>query len=156
MPQLDKLSFMSQVVWFFSIFFLLYLIFAKSILPAIARALKLRLRVLGYFGVVGKGVLGVDTPYKTELVQYAEQSFLFLKNLSKHIRLYALAVRIQRELKVSALTAKLKPLARGELLSLIKGRSKKLLITAQPKVEPKVITKDKVKAKDKTRKIKIS
>lgn len=49
MPQLDKYSFIPQLVWFFSIFFLLFLFFSQSVLPTIARSLKLRERVIEGF-----------------------------------------------------------------------------------------------------------
>lgn len=106
-----------------SSYYIFYL--QKTSLPSLARTLKLRLRVLGYFGIVGKQILSEDASYRDELVQYAEKSFLFLKNLTKHIRLYALAVRLQRELKVTRLMNVLKPAARQELVSLYQKRSLK-------------------------------
>lgn len=42
MPQLDKLTFSSQVFWFFLIYFTLYFLFLRFILPTIAAALKYR------------------------------------------------------------------------------------------------------------------
>jgi len=46
MPQLDKFSFFPQLIWFFSVFFGIYVLFSQSILPTIARAIKLRERTL--------------------------------------------------------------------------------------------------------------
>jgi len=46
MPQLDKLSFIPQLVWFFGLFFILYFLMAKYYLPAIGRTLKMRERLL--------------------------------------------------------------------------------------------------------------
>lgn len=51
MPQLDKLSFLPQLLWFFSIFFLLLVIFSQSILPSLAFTLKIRSRLLEDFNV---------------------------------------------------------------------------------------------------------
>lgn len=46
MPQLDKFSFFPQLIWFFSIFFGIYVLFSQSVLPTVARAIKLRERTL--------------------------------------------------------------------------------------------------------------
>jgi len=46
MPQLDKLSFLNQLIWFFSFFFIFYFLMIKTFLPTIGRSLKLRHRLL--------------------------------------------------------------------------------------------------------------
>lgn len=55
MPQLDKLSFIPQLLWFFSIFFLVYIFLSQSVLPSLARSLKLRERVINEFQNSVKG-----------------------------------------------------------------------------------------------------
>jgi hypothetical protein len=55
MPQLDKLSFVPQLLWFFSIFFLVYIFLSQSVLPSLARNLKLRERVVEQFQQAVKG-----------------------------------------------------------------------------------------------------
>lgn len=42
MPQLDKVTFLSQFFWFCVIFFSMYLILVKLFLPALARIVKVR------------------------------------------------------------------------------------------------------------------
>jgi len=47
MPQLDKLTFVSQLFWFFLLFFILYIILCQLIIPEISGYLKLRQIILG-------------------------------------------------------------------------------------------------------------
>ena len=42
MPQLDKVTFLSQFFWFCVVFFSMYLILVKVFLPALARIVKVR------------------------------------------------------------------------------------------------------------------
>lgn len=45
MPQLDALSFFSQLFWFFLIFFILYYYIVNSVIPYISTIFKIRNRV---------------------------------------------------------------------------------------------------------------
>lgn len=46
MPQLDKVAFTAQLVWFFSVFFVIFLLLCKSYLPTLGFILKFRSRLL--------------------------------------------------------------------------------------------------------------
>jgi len=109
-------------VWFFTVFFLLYFIFAKNILPAIARALKLRLRVLNYFSVTSQSLSSVDSLYKGELVAYAKATTSLLLNLNKHMRLYTLALKLQQEKNNHSTSSTIKDLFGKELVLLLQRR----------------------------------
>jgi len=47
MPQLDKVTFLSQFFWFCVVFFSMYLILVKLFLPALARIVKVRQSLVG-------------------------------------------------------------------------------------------------------------
>lgn len=49
MPQLDKLTFISQLFWLISTFLVFYFIFLKYLLPKISIILKYRLKQLNYY-----------------------------------------------------------------------------------------------------------
>jgi len=46
MPQLDKLSFLNQLIWFFFFYILFYFLMLKTFIPTIGRSLKLRAKLL--------------------------------------------------------------------------------------------------------------
>lgn len=45
MPQLDSLSFFSQIVWFFGSFFIFYIFVVNSVIPTISTIFKARTKV---------------------------------------------------------------------------------------------------------------
>ncbi len=45
MPQLDSLSFFSQIVWFFGTFFIFYIFVVNSVIPTISTIFKIRNKV---------------------------------------------------------------------------------------------------------------
>jgi hypothetical protein len=47
MPQLDKLSFINQLFWFFLFYICFYFLMLKTFLPVIGRTIKLREKLLG-------------------------------------------------------------------------------------------------------------
>lgn len=46
MPQLDKLSFLNQLIWFFFFYIIFYFLMIKTFIPTIGRSLKLRAKLL--------------------------------------------------------------------------------------------------------------
>lgn len=46
MPQLDKLSFLNQLIWFFFFYIIFYFLMVKTFVPTIGRSLKLRHKLL--------------------------------------------------------------------------------------------------------------
>jgi hypothetical protein len=46
MPQLDKLSFLNQLIWFFFLYIIFYFLMLKTFIPTIGRSLKLRTKLL--------------------------------------------------------------------------------------------------------------
>lgn len=46
MPQLDKLSFLNQLIWFFFFYIIFYYLMIKTYIPTIGRSLKLRAKLL--------------------------------------------------------------------------------------------------------------
>jgi hypothetical protein len=49
MPQLDNVTFLSQIFWCFLTFSSIYFILLKKILPHIAKVLKLRIKLINYY-----------------------------------------------------------------------------------------------------------
>jgi len=46
MPQLDKLSFLNQLIWFFFFYIIFYFLMLKTFIPTIGRSLKIRAKLL--------------------------------------------------------------------------------------------------------------
>lgn len=46
MPQLDKLSFLNQLIWFFIFYIIFYFLMIQTFIPTIGRSLKLRHKLL--------------------------------------------------------------------------------------------------------------
>ena len=69
MPQLDKASFIAQLIYFFGIFFILWVSMSKTFLPSLGKTLKLRKIIFG---------ANIITNKEKEITQ---QKIIFLKNL---------------------------------------------------------------------------
>lgn len=80
MPQLDKLSFIPQLLWFFSVFFLVYIFLSQSVLPSLAYSLKLRSRVMEKFEA-SKSKSSFDEDFDT-LVSSLQNTIDSTKNLN--------------------------------------------------------------------------
>lgn len=89
MPQLDKVTFASQVFWFFLSFFVLYLISIKWLLPSIARLLKIRKRYLNMLtenvNQSGTENMLLEKNKNFFYLESLKSSLLYLKYLDKQI-----------------------------------------------------------------------
>lgn len=77
MPQLDKLSFLNQLIWFFFFYIIFYYLMIKTYIPTIGRSLKLRARLLANLTEQNTLKLGET---KT-IVKTAEQLILAIQNI---------------------------------------------------------------------------
>jgi len=84
MPQLDRLSFMPQLIYFFAVFLGTYLILAKSVLPTISRTLKIRARLFDQLEgmlVVASEKEQLQAAYKEILTSFANDSVVLSNRL---------------------------------------------------------------------------
>jgi len=83
MPQLEKYAFFTQLFWFFSIFFVFFVLLLQRILPALARNLKFRTKLLKHYR---KSMSSFEK--KTLLTEHLKNFIQFLdssKNFSNRI-----------------------------------------------------------------------
>jgi hypothetical protein len=63
MPQLDNVTYLSQIFWCFITFSTLYFVLLKNILPNIAKVLKIRNRLLNYYNNLFKNLNDINNSY---------------------------------------------------------------------------------------------
>jgi len=95
MPQLDKFSFIAQLVWFWTVFFLVFVFFAQSVLPTIGRTLKIRERLLSSAEIKADDLSSLEDINKEILEIYAsagEANSTAVKKLMKDLTFSVKAV----------------------------------------------------------------
>jgi hypothetical protein len=63
MPQLDNVTFLSQIFWCFITFSSLYFIVLKNILPNIAKVLKVRKKLFDYYNSLFNNINSINNNY---------------------------------------------------------------------------------------------
>ena len=92
MPQLDKITFFTQVSWLIIVFFSLYIVLVKFILPKLALILKLRQRSMNKFLIDGynfkkEAEINVSTYFEI-FYRFTIKSNKSLSNLTDKFYLY--------------------------------------------------------------------
>lgn len=97
MPQLDKLSFIPQLLWFFSVFFLTLVIFSQSILPRLAITLKLRSRILeNLIASKDSNTQSLDSLNDLKVIEIET----FLKEMDKKVNLLDISLKRQKVVSI--------------------------------------------------------
>lgn len=89
MPQLDNVTFLSQIFWCFITFSLLYFIVLKNILPNIAKVLKIRKKLFDYYNSLFNNINIINNNYI--IVKSSDLSnmfFIFNKNMNDYNEVY--------------------------------------------------------------------
>jgi len=97
MPQLDKASFIAQLIYFFSIFFLLWLGMSKIFLPSLGKTLKLRKAIFEGEQQTLKENEGEEQNIENTYINFQEKSPFETKLVGKEHILYN-AQKIKKEL----------------------------------------------------------
>nr|YP_010455087.1 ATP synthase F0 subunit 8 [Vischeria punctata]AML60739.1 ATP synthase F0 subunit 8 [Vischeria sp. CAUP Q 202]UUA03923.1 ATP synthase F0 subunit 8 [Vischeria punctata] len=79
MPQFDKVTFFNQIFWFLIIFFFLYFISLKTLLPSLGVGLKTRTKLPTFIGFINLTYdLSPKNLYFRNLLFYSHQTNLLL------------------------------------------------------------------------------
>jgi len=69
MPQLDKLIFLPQIIWYLIIFIAIYIYVLKYILPIVSRTIKIREKYINELTIKSKEIEKVNTVnYKHQII----------------------------------------------------------------------------------------
>nr|NP_066328.1 ATP synthase F0 subunit 8 [Malawimonas jakobiformis]AAG13695.1 ATP synthase F0 subunit 8 [Malawimonas jakobiformis] len=89
MPQLDNVTFLSQIFWCFITFSLLYFIVLKNILPNIAKVLKIRKKLFDYYNSLFNNINTINNNYIVfKSSDISNLFFIINKNINDYNEIY--------------------------------------------------------------------